>query len=259
MVPDSGAVPGDIQALSTAAASGPCRVYWATATTIGVTGCIAYSGGRKVTVVANASLAVSAVNNNFYHICLSGTNSQPVVSTGSTSESATLGSVSLPSASTPIVCLADVKTSSTAIVGIYDTRVFTTTTKEFGYAAAALPIGVMVKPDATTANRLALPGTTATGFMRGVVVATNGLAYVSGGPNVIIATGGIVPVKATAGTVSATATVQNSLTVSGYALTSTTVSTNVYGNLGIPQSSFATTCTTAATCTGSLLTDLRLR
>ncbi|MDL2341803.1 MAG: hypothetical protein QFB87_01855 [Patescibacteria group bacterium] len=259
VVPDSGTVPGDTQALSTAAVSGPCRVYWATATTVGVQACTAYSGGRKVSVTANTSITITTTNNAFTHICLSGTNNQPVASTASTTESANLTTSSFPNANSPIVCLADVKTSASAINAIYDTRVFTTTTKEFGYAAAALPLGVMVKPDTVNANRLALPGTVATGFMRGVVVASNGAAWASGGPNVIIATGGLASIKATAGTMAAASTVQNSTTTSGYAITVAAASAMAYGNLGIAQNSFFTTCTTAATCTGSLLTDLRLR
>ena len=257
VVPDSGSVPGDIQALSTANSTGPCKVYWATATTIGVTGCTAYSGGRKVTVTAAASLTVTPANNNYFHVCLNGTNNQPVISAGSTTESANLSGASFPTANTPIVCLADIKTSASALIGIFDTRVFTTTAKEFGYAAAALPIGVMVKPDATNPNRLALPGTTATGFMRGVVVASSGAAYVSGGPNVIIATEGIVALKATAGTLSAAATVQNSTTVSGYAITAT-ASATAYANLGIAQNTFSSTCTSSATCNSSLLLNLNL-
>ena len=258
VVPDSGTVPGDIQSLSTANTTGPCKVAFATATTVSVSACTAYSGGRKVTVAANPSITITLVNNGFSHICLSGTNNQPTPSTTSATETANLGTVSFPNASSPIVCLADVKTSNLAIIGVYDTRAYTTTTKEFGYAAVALPIGVMVKPDATNPNRLALPGITATGNMRGVVIASSGAAYASGGPNVIIATAGIASVKATAGTLSATTTVQNSTTTSGYAFTAAT-SANVYGNLGITQNTFSSTCTTTANCSSSLLLDLRLR
>jgi fibronectin-binding autotransporter adhesin len=259
VVPDSGLNPGDLQALTTPYTTGPCKVSWASSTTVKIQPCTAYSAGRKVTVSTVTTLTMATTNNAFSHICLTGTNNQPANTTPSTTEYANLGTVSFPNVNTPIVCLADIKTSASAITGIYDTRVFTTSTKEFGYAAAALPLGVMVKPDSTNPNRLALPGTTATGFMRGIVVASNGAPYSSGGPNVIIATAGDVAVKATAGTLSATATVQNSTTTSGYAITSTTVSVNVYGNLGTTQNTFSNTCSSTANCNSSLLVDLRLR
>lgn len=260
VIPDSGTVPGDIQALSTANSTGPCKVSWASATTLNVQACAAYSGGRKVMVTATTLTPATLAAGNFYHICLTGTNNQPVASVGSTNESANLNTLSFPTGTGgPIVCLADVKTSAVAITGIYDTRMYTTTTKEFGYSAAPLSLANMVKPDATNPNRLALPGITATGFMRGVVVATDGAAWVSGGPNVVIATAGTAAVKATGGTLSASSTVQNSTVTSGYAITVTTASANAYGNLGIAQNTFSTTCTTTANCNGSLLIDLRLR
>jgi hypothetical protein len=259
VVPDSGTTPGDIQGLSTSAVSGPCRVSWASTTTVAVAPCVAYSGGRKVNVAQTTVTLNTEANGNFQHICLTGANSQPASSTGNATETANLGTVSFPSASGPIVCLADVKDGgATTISAIYDTRVYTTTTKEFGYAAAALPLGVMVKPDATNANRLALPGTTATGQMRGVVVASNGAAWSSGGPNVIIATSGLVGIKATAGSPSQTNTVQNSTTTSGYALTAA-ASATLYANLGVAETSFVTTCTTAATCTSGLVVVLDIK
>lgn len=260
IVPDSGTVPGDIQGLSTAGASGPCRVSFASATTVNISACTAYSGGRKVTVVAQAAVAITTLNNGFSHVCLNGANNQPLVSTASTNESANLPTSSFPSASAPIVCLADVKTSSTGIAGIYDLRVLTTTTKEFAYAAAALPLGVMVKPDATNLNQINLPGTGASGYFRGIVIASNGAAFATGGPNAIIATAGVVNIKSSAATpLAAGVTIQDSTTVSGYGVTSAVASTMVYGNLGIPQNATVFTCTSAATCSGSFLTDLRIR
>ena len=269
VVPDSGATPGDIQSLATASTTGPCKVSWASTTTVNVTGCIAYSNGRKVTVAATTVTLSAFALNNFYHICLNGTNNQvPTTnSTGSTVESANLGTFSLVSASNPIVCLADVKSNATAITAVYDTRVFTNTTKEFGYAGtAALALGVMVKPDATNFNRLALPGVAATGYMRGVVVASNGAVWAAGqGPNVIIATGGTVGVKSSAAiTLAASTSLQNSTVTSGYAIAATGVAT-VYGNIGIPQlpttvtSASTTACATAAGCVGGTLTTLNIK
>ena len=257
IVPDSGSTPGDIQALATPAVSGPCKVAWASVTTVSVQSCVAYSGGRKVTVSATTLTVSLGTLNQFQHVCLSGPNNQPVLSTTST-EVANLATVSFLTTTGPIVCLADVRVSTTAINGIFDTRVFTTTTKEFGYADVPLPLGVMVKPGATNINRLALPGTAATGFIRGVVVASTGVAYATGGPNVIIATSGLMSVKATAGTLSVTTPVQNSTTVSGYATTAAT-SANAYANLGITQNTFSSGCTSAITCRSSLLLDLRIR
>jgi hypothetical protein len=259
VVPDSGTTAGDIQSLSTSGVSGPCKVSYASTTTVAVAPCTAYSGGRKVVVAQTTVTLNTMATNNWQHICLTGTNSQPASSTGNASETANLGTVSFPSATGPIVCLADVKDSgATGITAIYDTRVYTTTTKEFGYAAAALPLGVMVKPDATNANRLALPGTTATGQMRGVVVASNGAAWASGGPNVIIASSGLVGIKATAGSPSQANTVQNSTTTSGYALTAAGSAT-LYANLGVAETSFSSCAATAASCNESLVTVLDIK
>jgi hypothetical protein len=161
VVPDSGTTAGDVQSLSTAGVTGPCKVSYASTTTVAVAPCTAYSGGRKVVVAQTTVTLNTMAANNWQHICLTGTNSQPASSTGNASETANLGTVSFASATGPIVCLADVKDSgATGITAIYDTRVYTTTTKEFGYAAAALPIGVMVKPDSNTVQN----STTTSGY-----------------------------------------------------------------------------------------------
>jgi len=135
VVPDSGTSDqGDLPALVTAGTSGPCKVAWASATTVNITACTAYSGGRKVAIAAVTGLAMPAMAaNTFVHICLTGASSVPAVSAVS---AANVETTNLPtfSATAPILCLADIKDSATTantIGHIYDTRTFTTSQKEF--------------------------------------------------------------------------------------------------------------------------------
>lgn len=260
VVPDSGTAPGDIQAIQTPNTTGPCKVSWASGVSVNVSACIAYSGGRKVTVPATTISLTALANGNFFHICLSSGGTNPLLTTQATggTEIAGLGSVSFPSASTPIVCLADVKTSATAINGIYDTRVFTTSTKEFAYSNAAVPLGVLVQQtQATSLNRVSVPAAAAAGYLRGVVVATSGAAT-AGAPNVIIVTSGNAFVKTTVAVPQAITTTIQSTGAAGYATAAAPVAT-IYANAGISQNSTTFLCSTVANCNGSILTVLNIR
>jgi len=256
VIPDSatGANVGDLAGAGASGAnsSGPCKAYLGSTTkTIAWTGCTAYSGGRKVVVTAGTSVLTTTAS-SWSHLCLTGTNSQPAPSAFGT-ETANLPAFS---ANNPVLCLADISTGTgqANITGIYDTRTFTTSTHEFAQTTTTggLALGVPVIPNGTS---VAPVGASATANIQGVVVASHG--DVTGTPNVIIATGGPVWVKATGGT------------AGGVVITSTTAArvttgTSVagpYGDLGLARSTYDATCTasTAASCQASIFFDFTPR
>jgi hypothetical protein len=166
------------------------------------------------------------------------------------------------SAANPILCLATLKNSSTvngnftgAAQGqIYDTRTFTTAVKEFQTSAAALGLGYIAQASTTGVTTSTL--TLGTALQRGVVVASNGATSATN-PNVIIATNGSAYVVATAGTTGAAVVV--GATTASFAVTSATTTFTQYAYLGISRTTFAAGCTSAATCLGSLYTNITLR
>jgi hypothetical protein len=261
VVANSGSNPGDLASLVTAQTTGPCKVYWASTTTVTVAPCVAYSGGRKV-IVASTTLTLTTTTTNLYeNVCLTGTNGAPaLVGPATTATSATV----MPTfnASNPILCLATLKNSSTvngnftgtAQGQIYDVRTFTDTLKEHSVAAAALGLGYIAQASAsgvtTTTNTVGTAG------QAGIVVASNGSTS-STNPNVIIATSGPAEVVATAGTTAQYVVVGG--TTASFAATSTTTTYTMYAYLGMSRTTYAAGCTSAATCVGSLFTELTLR
>jgi hypothetical protein len=251
VVPDSGSSPGDLASV-TGAGNGPCKVQWASNTSVTVAGCTAYSGGRKVIVAATTLSSIPTTNGNFVHVCLGSTDGQPALSSSST-EIASLNTLSMPSVTAPLLCLADIKTTGTAIADLYDTRTFTTSTKETVTVNSAAGLGYAITGSATQGVFASSAATTAT--FRGVIVATTGAAATTT-VNAIIATGGPAWVKSSAGTVNQyilpTAT-------AGYVNTSSTASATALVNIGLATTTFDTTCTSTSNCKGSLLTSLAPR
>jgi hypothetical protein len=261
VVPDSGPNPGDLAGLTFSAGTdsgGPCKVVQGSANlTIRWSSCIAYSGGRKVKVAAQTSdLATGLTNNgNYGWVCLTGANGQPAVVGNSGTETANQPGFS---ASSPTLCLAQIRRGATTLSAIYDTRTFTTTTKQVvNVVTTATTPGEIVTGNGTTTGQF-LISTTAGGQakVRGVVVATAG-GTAANTMNAVIAIAGPVFIKATAGTVN---DFIRTAGTAGYALTNATILAVGYDNLGINQTSFSTTCTNNTdTCRTSLLTNLQLR
>jgi hypothetical protein len=260
VVPDSGANPGDLASV-TGVQNGPCKVsVGATTTTVSWTACTAYSGGRKVIVAAGTAATTNALANQFQHLCLTGTNGQPVLSTAA-AETANLGTVSLPSVTAPIVCLADIKFTgaNNTITQIYDTRTYTTTEKQtISIGTTAPAIGHLVQYTAT--KGVAIPMATLNGSnLAGVVVATTG-AVSTTTINAIIATSGPTAVKAITGTNLVNAYIFGTATA-GYASTVATkpaeTTATIYNLIGSARTAWsgATACTiNNDTCAGSILT-----
>ncbi|HEX7259983.1 MAG TPA: hypothetical protein VF272_03560, partial [Candidatus Saccharimonadia bacterium] len=264
VVPDSGPTPGNWVGINaTIANNGPCKVYVGSvnsgsSASIRWTSCTAFSGGRKVIVPAQTSdVAITTTNGNFVHVCLTGTDGQPAISTSGT-ENANLPAFS---AAAPILCLADVRTSATAINAIYDTRTFTTTTKEIVNNTSATPGVGMLVIQSGTAGQVNTSSTTAgSAKLRGVIVAATSGAQTANTMNAIIATAGPNYAKATAATVGAY--VQNGATA-GYANTAANAPAplnGAYASLGLALSGFSTTCGVLAdTCRTSIAVNLNPR
>lgn len=260
VVAGSGTNPGDIGSLVSTNVSGPCKVSWASATTVNISACTAYSGGRKIKVAAVTLTMGSATSSiQYYHVCLTGTNDQPVLSSGG-NQNANLPTFS---ATKPILCLATVMQETilggSGIVRIYDTRTFTTTVKEYTTINAALFPGAVVQ-NSSTANLVADSTTQSADKLRGVVVATSGSAS-STTINGIIAVGGQQFVLAKVATSNVNEFVVNS-TFSGRSETQATVpttGTGAYNILGLAQLTISTACTATTNCQYSQLVDLQIR
>lgn len=262
VVPDTGTAPGDLSSV-TGAQNGPCKVsIGANTATVSWTACVAYSGGRKVVVAAGTAATSNNVGGNFQHLCLTGTNGQPVLSTTG-SQTANLATVSFPSVAAPILCLADIKfaAANSTITTVYDTRVFTTTEKIPVSLNSAVGLGSIVVYSATK-GVVASTTTANTNNIAGVIVATTGVASTST-INAFMATSGPVAVKATAGTVN-----QYIFTgaTAGYVATVATKPTEgtatIYNVLGIARNTWSGGGACSAnndTCQGSLITYIDKR
>jgi len=247
---------GDLAGIGASGAngSGPCKVYMGSTTaTVSWTGCVAYSGGRRVVVAPGANQTPAKANNGWVKLCLNGTNNQPTFSANGAENLA----ANLPafSANNPVLCLADISTSTSAVTGIYDARTFTTTTHDFVNISSATSVGLGTVVIASGTNAVTAAAS-ATANILGVVVAWGGAT--TGTPNAVIATDGPTWAKATAGT--AGAVVIPSATA-GRVATGTSVA-GPYGDLGMQRSAtWSATCTaaTASTCQLSIFFDMHLR
>ena len=250
---DSGSGGGDLVSVASLGVSGPCRVSFLTTTTVKIVqGCTAYSGGRKIIIPDNTTPTGSlplATAGDFTHVCLTGTGGQPAFSV-SGPEAANLPAFS---ASAPVVCLADIKAGAAVIANIYDVRTFSTSIKSFATINAAVGVGLMVRGNGF-AGQVALTATATDASIRGIVVASSGVASTTG-PNVIIVTTGPQYVKA-AGTSGSNAAIIPTTTV-GYSGTGTNAS--AYGTVGLSQRTIDTACTLTTNCQFSQVTEINIR
>lgn len=250
----SGPTTGDITGLS-GYTNSPCKVSWFNTTTISVAPCTAYSGGRKVVVSSSVTFGGlgSAGSVTFQNVCLNGTNGAPALTTPSTTETA---SVPAWNAAAPILCLATIKLSTTqTITNIYDTRVFTTSVKE--YAAASTPVapGMVVLIDSTGDNMVKTTSTANSSPVRGVVAVGNSAGSTTN-VNSIIIVGGPAFVKMT-GTVTVGNSVQTSTTAGYGSSQATSTKWGTYHDLGlIVGNGNATACNATTNCQYSAFTEV---
>lgn len=274
IVPSSGSHPYDLPSLITAGYTGPCRASWAGQSTIHVEPCTAYSNGRRVTVAAEnlytSTAAATAAGDTgaptinltttapWGHICLDATTGQAVFSTSAGQTSATAGMPNF-SAAQPILCIADVKGSTTTagiIDDLYDVRTFTSAMKEAVTTVNPVELGMIADSSGSGITPGTCPGTTCSGKLYGLVVATNGSASASD-PNTIVTSVGPGFVKAISGTAGEFA---KGSTTAGYVTTITTIPNNAfYFSPGNARTSYSTTCTNASNCRGSLYVNFIVR
>lgn len=264
VVPSSGSNPYDLPSLTVAGASGPCKVSWASNTSVSIEPCVAYSGGRRVNVAGTTLSTNTATtddinlttSNRWGHVCLTGANSQPAFTSTSGAAAATSNMPTF-SVSAPILCLASVQGESVnagRIDNIYDTRTFTSSIKEAVTASTAVELGMLT--DASGTNGSMTPSASGSQKMYGLVVATNGSTSTTA-PNVIVNTVGPGWVKATAGT--AGQFVRASSTA-GHGDTIASIPNNsFYYSAGNTRTTYSTTCTAANNCSGSLYVNFIVR
>ncbi len=258
VVPDSGNSPGDVTGLSSYL-NAPCKVSWASSTSVSVAPCTAYSGGRKVVISSAVTIAGlgTAGSIRYQHICLNDplNNNGPKQTLPNTSETAGVPTFS---ATAPVLCLATVKLSTTpAITNIYDTRVFTTSVKEFVGNTTALAPGWMVVSDASGDNLVTTTSTAGATNVRGAVAVGNPTTSTTN-VGAIIVTSGLVYVKFT--TVPSIGAVAQTGTTLGYM--TTTTNSNKYGlyrDMGqVVANGNTATCNAVASCQWSALVDVVL-
>jgi hypothetical protein len=265
VIPSSGGPTNsyDLPSLANPGISGPCRVSWASTTTVNIQGCTAYSGGRRVTVQPVSGMSVSSLTNanNWGHICLTGANSAPTLSAGSSSETANLPTWNI---ANPVLCLADIRMTTsggTSIAAIYDTRTFSSTQKEPVNTSQAVSLGMLadaggtagaMKPSASGSQKL----------YGAVIVADSTTPSSSTSPNAIVTTIGAAWVKANGGTAGGFVI---SSTTGGYATTTGAIPNNsFYYSAGNTRTSYTvgatnTACSSAAACSGSLYVNFVVR
>lgn len=244
VVPDSGSQPGDINALTTPLSSGPCAVAWNSSTTVKISACTAYSGGRKVVYAGTGGSPISVPagsSDQFYCFETSGgsvtivkRNTQPTFS-----------------ASAPEECIAEVLGTSGTLANIYDLRTFTTTTKTFEActnASTQTPhMGYIVGVDTSGVGRvtpIAASGTSTR--ILGVIVASDGTS--SGSTiNCIIATAGPAKVE-TASSVTVGDIIIPDAVVPGYGADGGLTAASVYENLGYAQRTISAACNAVTNC-----------
>lgn len=268
IVPSSGVNPYDLPALTIPGASGPCKVSWASNTSVSIESCVAYSGGRRVNVAATTLNTNSNISSHINltttarwgHICLVGPNGEPRFTT---TEGVTSALNGMPNSTdndqvvrSPILCLASIQGDPTVagkIDNIYDVRTFTSSLKEAVTVGTAVELGMIT--DANTTGAMA-PAASASQKLYGLVVATNGSTS-TGKPNAIVTTVGAGWVKAVGGT--AGQFVKTS-TTSGHGDTTSAIPNNsFYYSVGNTRTSYSTACTQASDCSGSLYVNFIVR
>lgn len=266
IVPSSGSHPYDLPSLITNGYTGPCRASWSNQNQIHIEPCTAYSAGRRVTVQATNLSTNSAVaphinlttSATWGHICLNELTGQPefTTTTGQTSPTAGLPNFSI---SQPVLCIADVRGSTTTggvIDDMYDVRTFTSAMKEAVTTATAVELGMIADSSGASVAPAVCTTSTCSGKLYGLVVATNGTTSGSD-PNTIVTSVGPGFVKAISGSAGQFA---KGSTTNGYATTIATIPNNAfYFSPGNARSSYATTCTSASTCNGSLYVNFIVR
>ncbi len=276
VVPNSGPTPGDLLGTTdtaTANTGSPCQVvfYNSVATDVYINACQAYSGGREINWPGGFIAAPTGVS-TFQNVCFNTSGSPALEGSSSTTQgSQTFSNLTTTSAITtgqPLLCLATVETGTTSgnMSGghIFDTRTFTTTTKEYAAMASATTgyLGSVVSPS-TAGLDIVAPASTTTTKVVGVVVASSDTAS-TGKPNVIIATAGPQWIYAGTGLPVVDDLITPGGAAAGVALSTSATAADAYDQLGENLATAATaSCATAlygtTDCQYDIFTNLTIQ
>lgn len=230
VVADTGNNPGDLDSMTGAGVNGPCKVSFATTTSIHIETCRAFSGGRKV-IVASQTINLSSANggagvpaSSYANVCLTGASGAPAILASASTDAAAPQPTFDPN--NPVLCLATLLTTASAntLSKIYDVRTFTQTVKTFATINSATNIGFVVV-QSSTAGLAVTTATAKTVGVFGIVAASTGSASTNT-VNAIVATNGPAWVKATAATPGAAFM---TTTTAGYGATNTAAVAAIMG------------------------------
>jgi hypothetical protein len=279
VVPNSGNNPGDLIGASATATAGnntggPCKInvdsVASGASSVYVNSCLAYSGGREVSVPATLIALNGVAANSWQDICLNSSGVPALLGSSSTTAGAqTFNNLTTSSATTygqPLLCLGTVATTAVAgtLSKIYDLRTFTNTTKTYATITTAADgyLGAVMTPLAGTSG-LDVWATSATGIVQGVVVASNGAVGSAGTPNIMIATAGPQWIYASSGTLNDFIVPTIATTPGGVAAGTAVAGVDAYDMLGVELNTYATSCAAqtfgVTDCQYSLFTYLTIQ
>ncbi len=258
----------DLPALTVNGASGPCKVSRTQNNELHINQCVAYSGGRRMTVsdsylciVSNTSncsrtaLPISSTGTWYAHICLDPTGA--AVWQGGVAASTSTSASTLPafSVTQPVVCLAEVQVTNNIVSNLYDTRTFSSALKEPVNTSSPVDLGMLVDAGSTGAMQ---PSASGSKKLYGAVdVIDPSTPTSAGAPNIIVTVNGPAWVKAVGG--SAGSFVISSST-NGFATTTTSIPNNsFYYSAGNTRTSYSNTCTSVSNCSGSLYVNFIVR
>jgi hypothetical protein len=198
-------------------------------------------------------------------LCLTGANSQPALFGTANASETTVGLFPTFTVGSPILCLAEIKTATTAgkVADIYDTRAYTTDTKTFAtIATTTLALGSMVTIGAAIGEYTPTAATTSP--LAGVVVAYSGTLSTTL-PNAVMVTAGPIAIKNNAtGTLGQIIEYGALAGGVGYSTTiadpATTAQPYMYAGVALnAYSGVAAGCTVSTVCNGSTFTNLTIR
>ena len=282
VVPNSGNNPGDLIGASATATAGnntggPCKInvdsVASGASSVYVNSCLAYSGGREVSVPATQIILGPSplmAASSWQDICLNSSGVPALLGSSSTTAGAqTFNNLTTSSATTygqPLLCLGTVATTAVAgtLSKIYDLRTFTNTDKTYATITTAADgyLGAVMTPLAGTSG-LDVWATSATGIVQGVVVAANGAVGSAGTPNIMIATAGPQWIYASSGTLNDFIVPTVATTPGGVAAGTAVAGLDAYDMLGVELNTYATSCAAqtfgVTDCQYSLFTDLTIQ
>jgi hypothetical protein len=262
VVPDSGTDPGDLASISTtspgANRQGPCKPWFDTTAggaaldTVNIQPCTLYTAGRKIIYPGGSVVVSGGINGHYMDVYIDATGTVQVGSSGTNPP----GGISTSfNAQAPIVHICMVYFSAAGTIGeIYDTRVFTDSTKFTATVQGASAPGYMVSNN-TGGYLNATSLAAGSGDLVGIIADTNGSSSTSNA-NAVVITSGPAEIYGNSYGPTAGSTVVSAPSTGypGYGQNGT--SSNVYGYLGVALNNAFVTSNSGD---GSALVNVKIR